>query len=232
MEGIYKKEICKFWFGDNILNYRYCYKSNTYLLNFINNESKIVGIVLLCTCSASLCANVTNKNNNVLKNKPYIDEKNNITLNINDLSNIDMTSLDADVKIVDSVNMPYPFKKDENIKFAIPDDLTEYENYIVYIKKDKDSKEYDVVANYIILVTNGKNKNIEIKYSKDREPIRDYYFDEKSTKTTTINDINLKIYKAGRSFYTTFKFNDYNFDIETSNITEQEFSNYLVSILK
>lgn len=34
------------------------------VLNFINAENKTVGIVLLCACSASLSANVTNKKNN------------------------------------------------------------------------------------------------------------------------------------------------------------------------
>lgn len=31
------------------------------VLSFINDESKTIGIILLCACSASLSANVTNK---------------------------------------------------------------------------------------------------------------------------------------------------------------------------
>ena len=80
--------------------------------------------------------------------------------------------------------------------------------------------------------SNGDEREIEIKYSKENTPLRDYYFSEDGSKTTTINGIDLKIYKYKENFYTAFKYNDYNFDIETSNITEQEFSNYLVSILK
>lgn len=34
------------------------------VLNSVHNESKTIGIILLCTCSASLCANVSNKKNN------------------------------------------------------------------------------------------------------------------------------------------------------------------------
>lgn len=33
------------------------------VINFINDESEIVGIILLCACSASLSANVNNKKN-------------------------------------------------------------------------------------------------------------------------------------------------------------------------
>ena len=103
---------------------------------------------------------------------------------------------------------------------------------IVYTKNNKNSNEYDTVANYIMLITDGHERNIEVKYAKDQDPIRDYYFREENSRITTINGINLKIYKYGNSFYTIFSYNGYNFDIETSNITEQEFSNYIVSILK
>ncbi len=33
------------------------------ILNFINSESTIFGIILLCACSSCLSANVTNKKN-------------------------------------------------------------------------------------------------------------------------------------------------------------------------
>ena len=174
-------------------------------------------------------------NNNLLENKPYIDKKNNITLNINDMSKMDMIKLDADIKIVSDVNIFYPFEVNDNQnekKFIIPSDLTKTKHYIVYTKNDKDSNEYNTVANYIMLITDDNERNIEVKYSKDQEPLRDYYFSEENSKITTINGIDLKIYKYGKSFYTIFSYNGYNFDIETSNITEQEFSDYLVSILR
>ncbi len=173
--------------------------------------------------------------NNLLENKTYIDQENNITLNINDLSKMDIPSLDADMQIISGINIPYPFKVNDNQDeqwFIIPSDLTQTKHYIVYTKNDKNSNEYDTVANYIMLITDGHERNIEVKYAKDQDPIRDYYFREENSRITTINGINLKIYKYGNSFYTIFSYNGYNFDIETSNITEQEFSNYIVSILK
>ena len=195
----------------------------------------LVPICLAVFISGIIFLNYKNDNNNILENNPYIDKENNITLNINDLSNADMTSLDADIKTVSGLNIPYPFKVNANQNekwFIIPSDLTQTKNYIVYTKNDKDSNEYNTVANYIMLITDGKKRNIEVKYSKDQKPIRDYYFNEEDSKITTINGIDLKIYKYGKSFYTIFSYNGYNFDIETSNITEQEFSDYLVSILR
>ena len=191
--------------------------------------------LLVIVISGIIFINYKNDNNNLLENKQYIDKENNVILNINDLSKMDMTSLDADVKTVSGLNIPYPFKvndKQNEEWFIIPSDLTQTKHYIVYTKNDKDSKEYDVVANYIMLITNDNERSIEVKYAKEQEPIRDYYFREEDSKITNINGIDLKIYKYGKNFYTIFSYNGYNFDIETSNITEQEFSNYLVSILR
>ena len=46
------------------------------------------------------------------------------------------------------------------------------------------------------------------------------------------NGVELKIYKYEDIYFTEFKFNDYYFDIETSKITEQELSDFLLSIMK
>ncbi len=195
----------------------------------------LVPICLIVIISGIIFLNYKNDNNDSLENQTYIDKDNNITLNINDLSKVGMTKLDADIKTISGVNIPYPFKVNGNQNeewFIIPSDLTQTKNYIVYVKKDKDSKEYDTVANYIMLITDGNERSIEVKYAKEQEPLRDYYFSEENSKTTTINGIDLKIYKYENSFYTTFSYNGYYFDIETLNITSQEFSNYLVSILK
>ena len=55
---------------------------------------------------------------------------------------------------------------------------------------------------------------------------------KEGSKTTTINGVELKIYKYEDIYFTEFKFNDYYFDIETSKITEQELSDFLLSIMK
>ena len=195
----------------------------------------LVPICLIVIISGIIFLNYKKDNNNSLENKTYINKENNTILNINDLSKVGMTTLDTDVKTVSGVNIPYPFKVNENQNeewFIIPSDLTQTKQYIVYVKKDKDSKEYDVVANYIMLITDGNERSIEVKYAKEQEPLRDYYFSEEDSKITTINGIDLKIYKYENSFYTTFSYNGYYFDIETSNITTQELSDYLVSILR
>ena len=220
-------------------------KPNNYdkIMNKIEMEGKmrkgnnllkwvLIPICLILVISGIILLN--NKKENTLEKKPYITyESKNASLNINNLDKTDITSLDTDIKTVSGVNIPYPFKVNEdNEGFIIPKDLTQIKNYIVYTKKDQDSKKYDEIANYIMLITDGSDRGIEVKYSKDQKPIRDYYFSEENSKITTINGTDLKVYKYGKSFYTIFSYNGYNFDIETSNISEDEFTDYLVSILR
>lgn len=170
------------------------------------------------------------QSNNVL-NKTFIDEKNNIILNINEIrDNIGAYRLDADVKIVtsnDNINFPTPYVNE----LIIPEDLNKNEKYIFYTRENYDSKDYNILHDYNISYDNGDDRSIKISYSKDFKPLRDYYFSEDESKISVINDIDLKIYKFENIYFTEFKFNGFNFDIETSNVSEQELVNVLLSIL-
>lgn len=192
-----------------------------------------VPICMIVVISGVLFLNYQNDNKAILKNKPYVDETNNVTLNINEINSnkVGMPRLDADVKVVtnNDVNFPLPYKDG---LVNIPKDLDKTDKYIVYFRESKESKDYNILGNYEIIYSNDNDRSINVKYSKEHKPTRDYYFSEEGSKTTTINGIELKIYKFENIYFTEFKFNDYNFDIETSKITEQELSNFLLSILK
>lgn len=191
----------------------------------------IVPICLGVIISGFLFINYQNDNKTILKNKPYVDEKNNVTLNINEINKAGMPLLDADVKVVtnNAANFPLPYK---NGIVDIPKDLDKTSKYIFYFREDKESKEYNKLGFYEIIYDDGDERSIKVSYAKDNKPTRDYYFSEEGSKITTINGINLKIYKFASLYFTEFKYNDYYFDIETSNITEQELSALLLSILK
>lgn len=200
-----------------------------------NNMWKLafVPICLVVVISGILFLNYQNDNKTILKNKPYVDETNNVTLNINEIDSnkVGMPLIDADVKVVtnNDVNFPLPYK---NGLVNIPKDLDKTDKYIFYFRENKESKDYNILGNYEIIYSNDNDRSINVKYSKDNKPVRDYYFSEDGSKTTTINGVELKIYKFENIYFTEFKSNDYNFDIETSNITEQELSTFLLSVLK
>ncbi len=198
---------------------------NNYILKW-----SLAPICLMLVISGIIFLNYQNKT--VLKNKPYVDEKNNVTLNINEISDeVGAYKIDADIKVVtnNDVNFPLPYK---NRVVEIPKDLDKTYKYILYFRKDKKSKEYNIIGNYEIIYDNGNDRTIKVSYSKDNKPVRDYYFSEEGSKITKINNIELKIYKFENVYFTEFKFNDYNFDIETSRINKQELVNFLVSIIK
>ena len=71
-----------------------------------------------------------------------------------------------------------------------------------------------------------------IAFSKDNEPLRDYFFDDKGEKYTTINGENIKIYSYKNSYIAVFSYNGVNFDIETSNADINDFKSILELIIK
>lgn len=204
-------------------------------MNKKNNMWKwsLVPICLIVVISGVLFLNYQNNNKTILKNKPYVDETNNVILNINEINNKKdgIYKLDADIKVItnNDNNFLLPYK---NGLINIPKDLDKTDKYVFYFRENKESKDYNILGNYEIIYSNDNNRSINVKYSKDNKPARDYHFDDEGSKTSIINGINLKIYKFESIYFTEFKFNDYNFDIETSNITEQELSTFLVSVLK
>ena len=71
---------------------------------------------------------------------------------------------------------------------------------------------------------------ITIAYSESNTPIRDYFIDD--GKSSIIKNTNLVISKYNTMYIVTFKYNDIYFDIETSNIEENELIDLLESIIK
>ena len=178
--------------------------------------------------------------------QPNIDNVDNANININDISKITQGALklDVDIKttskdvsvkngrfeVIEELE-DYPFYKDLNVS-------SEYNAFVVYgIFVDNDKKgEYNSLNNYVLSYKvkdqEKEFKEIKISFSKDNKPIRDYFYEEKGSKTSTINGNELKIFKCNETFFTEFIYDGINFDIETHNVSEQELIDLLVSIIK
>ncbi len=164
--------------------------------------------------------------------KPNIETKDNVDMYINDISKMTQGTLkiDADVKISNIENIPY-FKEISNIK--LPSDFDNREVHEIYVKPDRDSGEYSILQSYVFNYSNTKNdRYIRVAFSKENKPIRDYHFSEEGSKISKINNMELKIFKYNELCFTEFNYKDINFDIETTNITEQELTDLLLSIIK
>ena len=162
-----------------------------------------------------------------------IDNKNdNIVFKINELNDkCGLLKLDMDVKIVKNNNLDFPIPFKDN-SVSIPKDLDKVYKYSFYTRENIKDEDYNILYNYEIVYSNDSEKTINISYSKEHKPLRDYYFKENGNKITIINNVELKIYKFENNYFTEFKFNEYNFDIETSEVTEQELKDLLLSIIK
>lgn len=154
--------------------------------------------------------------------------KDNNKFNINEINSnkLELVKLNVDAKIVESNEINTPFNN-----LVVPNDLIDVNYYIMYVRSNKDSKEYNVVNNIEVVYSSNSNRMINISYSKDYKPLRDYYFNEDSSKISNINNVELKIYKYENTYFTEFTFNNYNYDIETNNISENELKDLLISII-
>lgn len=180
----------------------------------------------VCTCTLVLMIGVFafggNKVNDI-KTENY--GKN--SFNINELDSIASRTLDAESRKVNEKNLESEFSFYNDLVSS--DLLKDYRVEGIYIKDSNDK--YNKLNNYLVS-TYTENKSINIAFSKDNEPLRDYFFDDKGDKYTTINGENIKIYSYKNSYIAVFSYNGVNFDIETSNADINDFKSILELIIK
>ena len=158
---------------------------NLYKLSFVS--------IFLFIISGILYLNLQNKNSNIHKEDLELDRL--VNLNINELTSVYNETEKLD--LVESTNIYLPFKGDA----IIPKDLTYSYTNTNTINSDSEDK---ILSNYIIEYTNGSDRNIKILYSYNTNFSNDYLYDIDS-KITTINGIDLKIYKYKYMYFIKFK---------------------------
>lgn len=124
-------------------------------------------------------------------------------------------------KIVKSID-GYNFYKDLNINREY-NLLTMYE---VYINNTE-------LNNYVISYKDEKeDKDIEIAFSKENEPISNYEYKNINIKPSKINNVDVKIYKSDNIYISAFKYDNINFNITTCNLKQSELLDLLNLIIK
>lgn len=170
-------------------------------------------------------------NTTTSSNTNHIDtsDSNSSSIEINEIN--DIIKNRGNTKIVNNVNIPY---LEILINLEIPNDFDNKEDYrAVYIKNDtKSLKEDYILNNYEFHYKNTKNeREIVASFSKDFTPISNYNFGV-NNKSSLVNGINVLLYKYEKTYIAKFQYMKYNFLVEGKNITQEEFMNFVSSIIK
>ncbi len=189
------------------------------IMNKINKKNNIWKLSIVCVSLVIVCFIYIGKSNNKVsifnKNTNLIEE----STSRNEIEEVE--PFDRNLTIKKEDNIPYPYKDAD-----VPTDLVNINKYAIY------SNDYDSlnVNNYIIEYIN-EDRYINVAYSKNDKPLRDYFIDGEGS-SINIHNIKLNIYKKDIKYYVEFNYNSYNYNIETSNITLEELINFLNSILE
>lgn len=155
-------------------------------------------------------------------------EKLNIELNINKIDDIGSMRLDADVQAIKMDELPEKFNFIQNVK--VPKEYKFEDSYNIFVKSNIDIKKYDKLHDYIFVYQKDELNDIQIAFSEEGEPLRDYYLGEMKKKSK-IGDVEIIISKYKEMYNATFKKNNIFFDIETNGVTENELVDLLISII-
>ena len=171
------------------------------------------------------------KENNVIENTPIGNNNTDNNIIINSFSNTSSSSNDIDGKIKNGIYIPY-FEVLSDIN--IPKDFDNNGNAdTVWVKSDPNSNEYDILNNYNFYYRNTSNNRIIIISLSDKfKPLRcpsDYVL---NYPKSVVNGHEVLIIKNQNRFLSIFSYKGYNFDIESYDISEEEFINLLSSIIK
>ena len=113
----------------------------------------------------------------------------------------------------------------------IPNDITDKKYREIYIK-DNSSKDYIKQSNYQIYYQNSNNNRIINLTFSDKHKLINNYNSNEFARKIIINNQEITIYENSKTYITSFSYKDIYFNIETFNITENEFNNLLKSIIK
>lgn len=159
--------------------------------------------------------------------------KNNDVIVINSIdNNFDNTKLDIDGRsediTTDDLYKIYPLLKD----IVVPNDYNINGIIKCYLFND-DTGKYDKLYGYNIIYNGGNNKYIDIFILIDTtKRLRCFSIDTDEMKSSIINGNSIKIMGEDKYYYAIFSYNNINFDIETTGISEEEFIQLIKSIVK
>ncbi|MBQ9071691.1 MAG: hypothetical protein IJY25_00845 [Bacilli bacterium] len=165
---------------------------------------------------------------NINKENIKIVDTNRNIININELSDVANTAYDINWSLVEMAREEFfnEFKWCENIKVPIYLNQLKFNKIYNYFDNTKFTGDY--LINYY-----NDDSSIEIfisPSSKTKPRCIQIIFED--LNESVINGISVKIVRYQENYIVLFTYNDFNFDIETFNINENELIELIESIIK
>lgn len=189
----------------------------------------LVPMAIVIAMTSVFLFNKKNSTNNVLDS----DVKNNDVIIVNSIdNNSDNAKLDIDGRsediTTDDLYKIYPLLKD----IVVPNDYNINGIIKCYLFND-DTGKYDKLYGYNIIYSGGNNKYIDIFILIDTtKRLRCFSIDTDEMRNSIINGNSIKIMGEDKNYYAIFSYNNINFDVETTGISEGEFIQLIKSIVK
>ena len=199
-----------------------------YKMNKIFKYSLVPMAIVIAMASVFLL-NKKNSTNNILDR----NVKNNDVIIVNSIdNNFDNAKLDIDGRsediTSDNLYEIYPLLKD----IIVPNDYNINGIIKCYLFNENTGK-YDKLYGYNIIYSGGNNKYIDIFILIDTtKRLRCFSIDTDEMKSSIINGNSIKIMGEDKYYYAIFSYNNINFDIETTGISEEEFIQLIKSMVK
>ena len=172
------------------------------------------------------------KENNTYDDNIYINEVK--TFGNND---IDVTIMNinesTNIYFSDDLEEAYPFLKRSKSLYENDDEIWKnYETDIYFaITENDDENPFSKIHNLIYAYKNKDEKGkITVSFDKDKKPLRDYFFETKSSKQSSIKNKKVTIYKYENTYFTEFHDNGIYYDIESTNVSFEDFK-YILDIV-
>ncbi len=80
------------------------------------------------------------------------------------------------------------------------------------------------------VIGNTFDGKIVISFDKNKKPIRDYFYETNSNKFSVIKNKNIIIYQSEDNYFTKFKDDEVYYDIESQNVSFEDFK-YILEVV-
>lgn len=221
-----KKQIMKKMFDDkfNIDKMR-----NQILLKNERKEEKnmnkiyklVLPIVLLVVIGSVV---FFTQNNFILESNNHVKS----SIHINELEELFLSEQVLEVEEVDIEDIPKKF--DFILAVSLPTSFKLERQYNLYTRSNIEVDTFDVVRDYVFEYKNANGSKIIISFSETGKPLKDYLIKEGAS--SKINETNVFISQYQKKYIVLFHYKNINFCIEAEDISIEELTLLLKSIVK